>query len=91
MDKGEEMLMLYKVKQTKNNKAEVFLRYLNNCQYFPLIRVYDPEGKMLLEKDLPKTITLDFCGEIQLSSKKVTIKPRKNIFSKNDPPMILTL
>lgn len=88
---GEKMLMLYKTKQTKSNKAVIYLRYLNNTKYYPLIRVYDSEGELLLEKNLPKTQTLDPIGEIQLSSKKVTIKPRKNSFSKNTKPIVFPL
>lgn len=88
---GEKMLMLFKTKHTKSNKAFIYLRYLNNTQYYPLIRVYDSEGELLLEKNLPKTQTLDPIGEIQLSSKKVTIKPRKNSFSKNAKAMVFPL
>lgn len=83
----ENMLMQYKVKETKSRKAVLFLRYLDNAHYFPLLCVYDSEGNKLLHKDLHITKDLNLFGTIQLSNKKVTIKPRTNIFSKNLLPI----
>jgi len=80
---GEDMLMLFKEKSTSNRKAKIFLRYLDSFKYLPLLRVYDCNDSIIFEKDLPETITLDCFGNIQLSSKKITIKPRKNIFAVN--------
>ena len=40
---------------------------------------------------VPETATLDCFGEIQLSTKKVTVKPRKNCFAKNLEPITITL
>jgi len=56
---------------------------LNNGYYKPLLKVYDLEDTLLLEKDLPEMTELLALGEIGLSSKKVTIKPRKNYFARN--------
>ncbi len=89
--KGEEMLMLFKVKSSKNIRAEIYLRFLNSLRYYPLIRVYDSGNKLLLEKNLPTTLTLDPFGEIVLSSKKVTIKPRKNAWSQNLEPIVVPI
>lgn len=80
---GEDMLMLFKEKSTSNRKAKIFLRYLDSFKYLPLLRVYDSNDSIIFEKDLPEILTLDCFGNIQLSSEKITIKPRKNIFAVN--------
>ena len=81
VEQGENMLMRFKEKKSTKRKAIVFLRYLDDCVYYPLLRVYDLDNNMLFEKDLPKTLTLDCFGEIQVSTKRIKIKPRKNAFS----------
>lgn len=88
---GENMLMKFKEKKSATNSAVVYLRYMDNGRYFPLLRVYDTENNLLLEKDLPETLELIAYGEIQLSMKKVTIKPRKNEFAKCLEPMTFIL
>lgn len=80
---GEKMLMKYKEKCTSNRKAIVYLRCLDNGNYFPLIRVFDLDGILLLEKDLPVTLDLGCIGDIQLSRNRVSIKPRKNSYTKS--------
>lgn len=59
--------------------------------YAPQLKVYDLAGNIMLEKDLLETATLDCFGEIQLSTKKVTVKPRKNCIAKNLEPITITL
>lgn len=83
--------MKFKEKRASKNKAIIYLRYLDNTRYLPLLRVWDLEDNLLLEKDLPETSSFDAYGEIQLSVRKVTIKPRKNSFSKNLKPIDLML
>lgn len=85
--KGEEMLMRFKEKKSVKNTAVVYLRYLDNANYLPLLCVYDLQGNTILQKTLSETADLSPIGEIQLSSKKVTIKPRKNSFSKGLQPV----
>ena len=85
---GENMLMRFKEKKSTKRKAIVFLRYLDDCVYYPLLRVYDLDNNMLFEKDLPKTLTLDCFGEIQVSTKRIKIKSRKNAFSDFKKEMI---
>ena len=75
---GEDMLMKFKEKITSKGKAVLYLRYLNNGRYFPLLKVFDADENLILEKDLPESQTLDNFGQISLTSKKVTISPRKN-------------
>ena len=89
LEQGEKMTMIFKEKTGKSNKVVVYLRYLNNGHYFPLLRVFDLENTIILEKDLPETQSLDSYGEIQISSKKVTIKPRKNCFSADLEPIAI--
>lgn len=88
VEQGENMLMQFKEKKSTKRKAIVFLRYLDDCVYYPLLRVYDLDNNMLFEKDLPKTLTLDCFGEIQVSTKRIKIKPRKNAFSDFKKEMI---
>ena len=45
-------------------------------------------GGVLFEKDLPETVALDYLGEIQVSAKRVTIKPRKNAYTTQNKPMV---
>jgi hypothetical protein len=50
--------------------------------------VYDAEENLLLKKDLPKTVMLDYIGDIQINTKRVMIKPRKNAFTKEIAPLV---
>ena len=87
VEQGEGMLMKFKEKVTSKRKAVIFLRFLDTCRFYPLLRVYDAEENILFEKDLPPTVTLDYLGEIQVGVKHVTIKPRKNTYTAQNQPM----
>lgn len=80
--KGEEMLMRFKEKKSAKHRAVVYLRYLDNANYLPLLCVYDLQENEVLRETLSQTADLSPIGEIQLSSRRVTIKPRKNSFAK---------
>jgi hypothetical protein len=88
VDQSENMLMKFKEKISTNRKAVIFLRYLDSCKFHPLLRVYDAEDNLLFEKDLPEAVMLDYLGDIQVSPKRVTIKPRKNAFSAQVAPLV---
>ena len=88
VDQGEDMLMKFKEKVTKQRKAIIFLRFLDKCMYAPLLRVYDMEDNMLFEKALPEAVILDYLGNIQISKNKITIKPRKNAFTTHINPLV---
>ena len=88
VDGGEEMLVLFKEKATAKRRAVIYLRFLDSCRYAPLLRVYDGEGSLLLERDLPQMVTLDALGELQVGLKKVTVKPRKNALTAGKKPII---
>ena len=85
---GEEMLVPFKEKATAKRRAVIYLRFLDSCRYAPLLRVFDGEGSLLLQRDLPQSVTLDALGELQVGLKKVTVKPRKNAFTAGKKPMI---
>ena len=87
---GEQMLMKFKEKTTSTRRAVLYLRFLDTCRFWPLIRVYDPEGALLAERDMPPMITLDALGEIQVSRNKVTVKPRKSSYTTNMEPFVFT-
>ena len=88
VDQSENMLMKFKEKISTNRKAVIFLRYLDSCKFHPLLRVYDAEDNLLFEKDLPEAVMLDYLGDIQVSPKRVTIKPRKNAFTAQVAPLV---
>ena len=88
VEQGKDMLMKFKEKVSAKRKAVIFLRFLDTCRFYPLLRVYDAEGNLLLEKDLPEAVTLDYLGDIQVSAKRVTIKPRKNAFTAQNSPLV---
>ncbi|MDE6726897.1 MAG: hypothetical protein K2J80_03025 [Oscillospiraceae bacterium] len=83
--------MRFKEKQGAKYKAVIFLRYLESTEYSPLLCVYDADETEILRKDLPLTSDLSSIGEIQLSSKRVTVKPRKNCFAKDLTPISFDL
>ena len=85
--KGAEMLMRFKVKKGTKAQATLFLRYLDNGSYWPLLTVTDLEGRELLRQNLPGTRDLSSLGEIRLSSRRVTVNPRKNTFAKELKPI----
>ena len=85
--KGAEMLMCFKKKKIAKGTANVYLRLLDNGNYLPILCVTDSSENEVFRIDLPETIDLNIIGEIQLSSKKVTIKPRRNVFAKELQPI----
>ena len=85
--KGEKMLMLFKEKKTEKVKATIYLRFLDSGKYLPLLCVVDSNNNELLRKNLPETLDFDILGEIQLSSKKVAVKPRKNALATELKPI----
>ena len=52
------------------------------------MRVYDTEDNLIMEKNLPETVMLDYIGDVQVSAKRVTVKPRKNTFTTNIKPLV---
>lgn len=88
LEQGENMLMKFKEKVTEKRKVIIYLRFLNKCQYLPLLRVLDMKDKILFETDLPETPDLNYLGNIQVSNKKVTVKPRKNAYTKTIQPLV---
>ena len=81
------MLMHFKEKKSAKGIATIYLRLLDTRKYLPLLSVTDLEGNEIFNANLPETIDLNIIGEIQLSSKKVTVKPRKNVFAKGLEPI----
>lgn len=87
LEQGENMLMKFKEKISAKRKAVIYLRFLNNGRYLPLLRIFDMEDRILFETDLPETVDLNYLGNIQVSNKKVIVKPRKNVFTKTLYPL----
>ena len=82
LEQKENMLMKYKEKETNNKRAIIYLRFLDTCKYFPLLRLFDNKGTIILEKDLPESITLDYIGELLVKKENIVIKPKQNTFTK---------
>ena len=83
--------MLFKEKKTEKAKATIYLRLLDSGKYLPLLCVVDSDNNEILSEDLPETIDLNSLGEIQLSGKKVTVKPRKNALASALKPISFEL
>ena len=84
----ETMEIAFKTKATAKRKAVLYLRLLDSGSYHPLLRVWDAEDQLLLERDLPRMISLDALGDLQLSLHKVTIKPRKSSYTAGMEPLV---
>ncbi|WP_310603979.1 hypothetical protein [Anaerosporobacter sp.] len=84
---GSKTLMRFKEKKAAKTTAVIYLQLLDTAGYLPIISVCDLQGKELLRENLPETFDLSSIGEIQLSSKKITVKPRKNAFAQNLEPI----
>lgn len=85
--KGPEMLMYFKEKKSSRCIARIFLRLLDNGKFSPLLSVTDMKGFEIFKADLPETVDLNIIGDIQLTDKKVTVKPRKNATAKDLQPI----
>lgn len=91
VEQGEKMLVHFKEKQSRSGKAVIFLRILDSGLYHPLLCVYTVDGREQLRTDLPPCWELHALGDICLSRKQVTIKPRKNVFSTDLSPRVFPL
>ena len=88
---GKNMPMKYREKRSANRKAVICLYYDDQGRYQAELCVTDESGSELLKEKIPLSSDLLSLGEIQLNSKKVTIKPRKNAFSKHRPPIFFDI
>lgn len=88
VEQGEDMLMKFKEKVSAKRKAVVYLRFLDSCKFYPLLKVYDTEDNLLFETDLPETVMLDYLGDIQVSTKRVMVKARRNAFTAKNNPLV---
>lgn len=91
LNKGENMMMLYKTKQTPKLKGSIYLQLLDSGEYLPNLFVYEQDGTEIMHEKLPRTLDLMSLGEIQLSSKKVVVKPRNNSLARGLEPIIFEL
>lgn len=87
LEQGENMLMKFKEKKSAKCRAVIYLRYLDSGMFYPLLRVFDAEGKLLMEKDLPESLMLDYIGDIRISTNRITIKPKNNAIASALPAL----
>ena len=85
------MLTKFKEKRSAKGSAVIYLRYLDSGKYRPLLRVTGTSGDLRLEEDLLDMITLDALGEIVLTTKRVTIRPRRNAYTEALNPIAFPL
>lgn len=85
--KGSRMLMLFKEKKAEKGIAKIYLSLSDDGKYIPLITVTRTSGEEIFKAELPQTADLNIIGELVLSSKKVTVRPRKNASSKHLKPI----
>ena len=91
VNSAEHMLALYKTKQTGSMQAKIFLQYLNDGRYLPHLFVYNEAGTEILHRKLAGSTDLMSIGEIQMRKRKITIKPRKNSFTKKLTAVVFEL
>ena len=91
LTEGSQMQMLYKEKHGTQYHALLFLRYTDEAKYRPVLYVTDCDGALVKKQDLPEMTELSLLGEIQVSRKKVTIKPRKCFYNKGIDPIVIEL
>ena len=91
VSKGEQLMVLYKTKQATQLCASIYLQYLDSGKYVPHLYVRNANQEVLLYKKLEAALDLHAIGQIQLSSKRVTIKPRKNSFTQKRPQVTFEL
>ncbi len=90
-ERGEQMMVLYKTKETDKLTAYIYLQYLDSGKYFLHLIVKNLNQEEILHKHLGEVLDLSIIGEIQLTSKKVTIKPRKNAFTQYLKPIVFEI
>ena len=87
LSKGAEMRMRFKEKKAAKATAVLYLTLREDARYEPVVCVYDLQGRTLLEETLAPTSDLSSIGEILLSSRKVTVKPRKSVYAQGLAPV----
>lgn len=89
LEKKDLFEMKYKEKENSKRKAIIYLRYSDNCLFIPIIRVFDLENKLVFEKELSETNSLDDFGTLIVTNSKVVIKPKKNSWNRNKEDYII--
>lgn len=89
LEKKDLFEMKYKEKENSKRKAIIYLKYSDNCLFIPIIRVFDLENKLVFEKELSETNSLDDFGTLIVTNSKVVIKPKKNSWNRNKEDYII--
>lgn len=91
LNEGEHMLMKFKEKKSSHKNAVIYLRCLDSGYFLPLLRVYNNNNELILEKDMPETIDANYIGQILLNDIRIEIRPKKNVFTRDLKPIIYQL
>lgn len=75
---GEHMEAVLKRRKYCGKTAVLSVRYLDNGEYLPVIRVYNAEKKLAIEDILPCTKYLNVLEILEFKNKCVTVRSRKN-------------
>ena len=81
---GEHLLLPYKKKENDSYTVEIFVRFNDEVDFLPLIRVTDTEGTIKAEQELHSYGRDEFIsqiGTITIGKSSVRIQPRKNWYA----------
>lgn len=88
---GESMLALYKSKENARHKAMLYLRFHSDHLFYPLLRVFDKNDNLVLERELKRErCDLLSLGGITLKKDSVTVYPKKNASAKDLEPQVFS-
>ncbi len=89
LEKKDLFEVKYKEKVNSKRKAIIYLRYSDNCLFIPIIKIFDLENKLIFEKELSETNSLDDFGTLIVTNEKVVIKPKKSSWNRNKEDYII--
>lgn len=81
VEQGADMEVPFREKRHAKGRAVVYLRIRDDGLYAPLLRVYRTDGTEALREELPACVELTYLGEMQLSARRVTIRPRRSAWA----------
>lgn len=84
LQKGEDFEVPYKTKESATLRACLWVGIADDLRICPRLRVTNQAGEAVLDRKMPRLPSFDFAdqyGTILLSKKRVTIRPRRNVFA----------
>lgn len=92
LNQGENFLSIFRKKENAATTAIVTLGISDNIHFLLRLKVYDSEKNLCIDRNiLPYFRQPEYVGEVRLTSKAVTVYPRKNAFTTNLRPLRIEL